>query len=89
MFSIPLFLSFAITRLATSTSSAVGRRVKLARNNSSRISSSDLPAFTRFATRVFPCAPTRLVTTGEVIIIMACTGLAIFLSTGGSARSAW
>ncbi len=89
MFSGPVFLSFAITRFATSTSSVVGRRDKLARNSSSIISSSDLPDCNNFATRVFPSALIRLVTTGEVMNIIACTGLAIFLSTGGIARSAW
>src|SRR5205814_1238611 len=66
MFSTPLFLFFAITRFATSTSSAVGRRDKLARKSSSTISSSDLPAFNKSATRVFPSPATRLVTTDDV-----------------------
>src|SRR2546422_2437818 len=86
----PVFLSDAIRRLATDTSSGVGQRDRLDKNNSSMISSSFLPDFSRLATRVVPSGLTRSVTTGEFIIIMACTGLDTFTFAGGNRRwAAW
>src|SRR5262245_12187420 len=84
MFSKPVFLSSSSTRFATANSSAVGQRDRLDKYNSSIISASDLPDFNKFATRVVPSPLTRSVTTGELIIIIACTGLALSLDCGGT-----
>ena len=60
MVSAPRCRPFSeIKRFPTSTSPAAGKRARLERNNSSMTPSSDLCDFNRFATRVFPSAPTR------------------------------
>ena len=89
MFSTPDFLSFAITRFATSISSAVGRRAQTCQEEIFDDFFIRFACFqkVRDACAAFP--PIRSVTTGEVIMIIACTGLDTFLSTGGIARSAW